>query len=184
MIKGLRDRLQRRAGLTALLVGALVFGLLSLAHSKTTAVSVLVPVVKTFVASGSRIESRDIRWISEEKLHRVLPSQLRGFAKTPLFPGEVISPQDVGSFSQNEVLVAIAPTNSEDAAVAIPGSSVDIFLDSGQRVDWQSGPLPVVSRSSGAGIPASIDVAMPLHEALGFEALRHSDTVELVGLTS
>ncbi len=183
-MKGLRERLQRRAGLVALAISAVVFGVLSLAHSKTAAISIFVPVVKTFVAKGGPIRAQDIRWIPEQRLHRVSLRQLRGFANTDLFPGELISPQDVGHYAQDVVLVAVAPTSAVDEAVAKTGSEVDILLKTGQQVKWQSGPVPVVSKSSGVGLPASIDVAMPIHEALGFEALRGRGTIELVGLTS
>lgn len=182
----IKDFLRGHAGLVAFCASAMAFGGLSVLKPGEPArgTPIMVPIVKNFVAAGSPVHSGDIRWVPESHLHPVKALNLKGYAKVPLFPGEILSPQNLGTLSKRSVLVAVAPTNGIDARVARVGSYVDVLVATAHGVSWQSGPLPVVSRSLGAGATASIDVSMEMRQAVVFEQWKSRGTVELVGMTS
>lgn len=183
-MKGLKDRLQTRAGLVAFAVSAVIFGVMSVAVPHTKSTHVLIPIVKRFVAAGRPVGSGDIEWVSEATLRPVSPSALKGYAKVPLFSGSVISPQELGPFSRGTVLVAVSPASPVDAGVAVVGGEVEVLVSNTHGLAWQSGPLPVVSRTLGGGSPASVNVVMTMNEALSFERVMNRGTIELVGLPS
>ncbi|MCL5116386.1 MAG: hypothetical protein M1272_04485 [Firmicutes bacterium] len=181
-MKGLKDRLSEHAAVVAFGASALVFGVLSVMKARHPVA--LVPVVREFVPQGSRIEPKEIRWIASSAVMSAPAGQFKGYAKVPLFPGEILSPVEVGRFSSKTVIVAISPTYSIDANVAVPGSAVDVLVMGSRGVVWESGPLPVVSTSVGSSAPASVNVTMPLAKALTYERLRTGGQVELMGMTS
>ncbi|PSR21270.1 MAG: hypothetical protein C7B45_11655 [Sulfobacillus acidophilus] len=183
-IKSWKERLQAHAGLVAFAMSALVFAILTLAKPHVSKTTVLVPVMKRFVAQGSRVRTSDIEWVSESQLHTVPMSHLTGFAKIPLFPGTIVAPADVGQFSAETVLVAVQPSNAVDARTAVPGGYVDVLVAANHFIKWQSGPLPVVSRSLADGSQASVEVAMRLRQALAYEQAENQGSVELVGFSS
>ncbi len=181
-----KQQLQNRAGIAAFAASAVVFGLLSILKPGRQAQPshILVPIVKKFVASGSHVSPGDIRWVRESRLRPIPAKDLSGYAKVPLFPGEILSPQNLGQWSQRTVLVAVAPTNAVDSGVARVGNYVDVMVTGAKGVAWQSGPLPVVGRSLGGGLRPSVDVAMGMKQALTFEQIQSKGRVELVGMTS
>ncbi len=183
-MNALRNRLQRRAGFIAFAAGAVVFGVMSLVKPHSNARPVLVPVVERFVAAGSRVPSKAIRWVNENRLREVTAKKLRGYAKVALFPGEVMSPELLGSYTPGTVLVAVVPSNPVDVRVASLGENVEVLVSNRQGVKWQSGPLEVVSRTTGGGTVASVNLAMSMRSAMAFEAAASHGTVELVGLPS
>lgn len=168
----------------AFAASALAFATLTLVKPHGHETTVLVPVMRRFVAAGSRVTPSDIEWVPEARLHQVPTSHLLGFAKTPLFPGVIVAPSDIGAFPRTTVLVAVQPTDATDARVARVGSYVDVLVSTDHGLKWQSGPLPVVSRSLGDGSAASVDVAMRLNQALAYENTKNQGTIELVGLSS
>lgn len=182
-MSALRDQLQRRAGLAAFGVGALVFGALSVAKPGTAAAPAMVPVLKRFVAAGSPVSTRDIRWVSDTKMRPAPRQKLSGYARVPLFPGEILSPVQLGKQSRQAVLVAVAPTSGVDARVARVGGSVDVLVTGAKGVLWQSGPLAVVGRSLGAGTVPSVTLAMTYAQAVGYERVEPGATIEMLGVT-
>ncbi|NMP22570.1 SAF domain-containing protein [Sulfobacillus harzensis] len=178
-MKGAIGRLQERAGLAAFVAAALVFMVLSVVPRRQPQ-ALLVPVLRHDVAAGTRLSASDIRWVKSTRIHGVEPASLVGYAKTPLFAGEIVSPVDVGARPPSgAVVVAVAPADSADVTVAAIGRQVDILavLKNGQLA-WQSGPVTVVGLSHGA----SVQVAMPLTQAIAYERQAFESTIELVGM--
>lgn len=180
----LKNRLQRRAGFIAFAAAAAVFGVMSLVKPHSNARPILVPVVQRFVASGTQVPSKAIQWINENRLKAITPKKLRGYAKVALFPGQIMSPQLLESYSPGIVLVAVVPSNPVDVRVASVGENVEVLVSNRQGVKWQSGPLEVVSRTTGGGAVASVNLAMSMKVARAFEAVASHGSVELVGLPS
>lgn len=175
----LKERLEKHAGLAAFAAAAIVFAGLSLRAGRSTPIR--VPVVKQLLPVGGVVTSHDIAWIAVANVRPVQPSQLVGYARTTLYPGEVLSPQEVGHQVQPGVVVAVAPANAVDGNVATVGRDVDVLiLGKSGGVLWQSGPLVVVSRSGGG----SVNLAMSFGKALSYESHKTLGTVTLVGIQS
>lgn len=184
-MSSLKDRLRSRAGVAAFAASAAVFGALSVIKPNTaTKTHFLVPIISHFVAAGTKMSSNDIRWVAPGALRQVAENRLMGYAKVPLFPGDIVSPEEIGTLAKSTVIVAVAPSNGIDSRVAATGSFVDIWVSGNHGIEWQSGPLPVVSASLSAGFSPSINVAMSLSQALAFEQVKARGAVELVGVSS
>ena len=175
----LKARLKEHAGLAAFAAAAIVFAGLSLGAERSTLIR--VPVVKQLLPVGGAVTSHDITWIREANVRPVQPPQLVGYARTTLYPGQVLSPEEVGHQVQPGVMVAVAPANAVDGNVAMVGHDVDVLiLGKSGGVLWQSGPLVVVGRS-GSG---SVNLTMSFRKALSYESHKTLGTVTLVGIQS
>lgn len=180
----IRDHLHKHAGLAAFVVSAAVFAGISLAQHSPPA-HAEIPLVARYVARGSRVTPPDIRWISEGSLHAVKPDLLTGYARVPLFPGEIVSPAEIGRHGSATVLVAIAPQDAVDLNVAHVGGTVDVLvLGKTGHIVWQSGAVPVVSASTGSGMASSVNVSMSMAQAMAYVQHKPEGTVELVGMGS
>lgn len=180
-----RAKLKDRAGIVAFLMSALVFAGMSVWKTPVKPTTpVLVPMLRQNVLPGSRIKSTDIEWIAVAKIHSVDPKTLEGYAKTSLFRGEVLSPQEIGSTSPSTVVVAIAPSTGSETNVAHTGDFVDVLILSQDNVLWQSGPLPVESVSALSGSGATVEVMMSMKVALQYERAKNLGTIEIVGMQS
>jgi len=148
--------------------GAVVFGLLSLPRVKAPSTAPDVPLVTRFVAKGSALRRSDIRWVAQTQLRPVSARRLTGYAKADLFPGEIVSPQELGSRGSQSVLVAVSPTSAQSASVAAAGTDVDVFVFGPSGLEWHSGPVPVLNKVATGGSSAVVEVAMTLPQALRF----------------
>jgi len=182
-MSSLKERMKEHAGVAAFAVSAAVFGFLSLTHAKAQG-AVMVPIMSHFIAPGSRVKESDIHWVSSTTVHSVNVSRLLGYARVPLYVGEVLSPQEIGGLPNKTVVVAVTPTNGSDVNVAATGDMVDILVLGPKGVRWQSGALLVEGTTDYTGSGASINVTMSLAEAMVFERVKALGTVELVGMTS
>ena len=178
-MKRIREALKRRAGVAAFLCAAVVFGVLSIIQPQPKSHQIRVPLVKRFVAQGGRLQTSDIHWEDEANLKPVAPRRLQGYAKVPLFPGEVLSPADLGHEPESMLLVAVEPSQPAEAQVAQVGSYVQIMVAGAHGIVWQTKPVAVVSRSG-----STVSVAMPTAEAHQFELMKSKGAVDLVGLSS
>jgi hypothetical protein len=174
--------IKRHVGPVAFMASAIVFAGLELGSMHSSMTPARVPVVTALVPAGARITPHDIRWVKETAVRAVEADTLNGYARTTLFPGEILSPPDVSRWSQRVALVAVAPTNPADVAVLPSSSYVDVVIFAKQQIAWQSGPVLIIGRQS--AMEASIAVAMPFRQAMQFEEMKNRGTVAVIGMSS
>jgi len=174
--------IKSHVGPAAFMASALVFAVLELASMHATMTPAMVPVVTELVPAGARITPHDIRWVKDTEVRAVGAATLNGYARTTLFPGEILSPPDVSRWSRRIALVTVAPTNPSDVAVVPSRSYVDVVIFAKRQIAWQSGPVLVVDRQS--AMEASLAVAMPFWQALQFEEMKNRGTVAVIGMSS
>ena len=181
-MKRIKALIAKHIGFLSFFVSALVF--LGVTWLKPHQPATLVPIINRFVAPGSRLQLHDVHWVPASAVKPAPFAQLHGYAKAPLYPGEIVSPAMLGNMSAKTVIVAVTPTNASDTTVALPGALVEVLVLTPKALLWHSDALPVVRGNSGNGGGASVDVTMPIAEAVHYEHLKAKGSVELVGLTS
>lgn len=183
-VSGLKERVKPRAGILAFALSAVLFAIMSFLkpNQSPAAMPVLVPVVSRFVDAGTRVEPGDIHWTPESQMKPISAAKLRGYATFPLFPGEILSPSDVGNLPSHSAVVSVTPGSAADRNV-LGSRYVDVLVMGDGHLIWQSGTVPVMSSNSTPGLGASLAVAMSYSQAMAFEQNKQMGRVDVIGVS-